>query len=111
MARQTYAELPSQPLNQESKSLEDFVRLIDEISATLSPANQRPLAAMFITGLSRWNQQDALVKELNSKRMCKIHDNKQVEIKCGWKEVKLALGRTGLMSDGQAESLSKRRKK
>lgn len=101
---------------QENQSLEKYVGLIDEISATISPTDQGPLAAMFITGLTRRKEQDALVKELTGRRLCKVHDNRQVEMKCGWREVKLALERAGLVGGGrrngkQGDSSAKRRKK
>lgn len=110
-APQTYAKLPQPPLNQDSASFEDFFQHVDKISSTIDPANQTPLAAMFITGLAEREDQDAIVEELSKKSLSTVLGNGQVEMKCNWNDLKKVLKAMRLVGAKNKGVLGKRGKK
>jgi hypothetical protein len=104
-----FTDLPDPPLTQDGKEIEVFVDRFDQVSATTAPHDQKLLAAMFITGLDERRQQDMIVSALEKRKMAKIHENKQVEIRCVWDDVKKELKRCGLLA-GEERLRRKRRK-
>jgi hypothetical protein len=106
-----YAKLPDPPLNQDNVSFADYFQIVDKISATIDPANNTPLAAMFITGLSERDQQDAIVDELEKKGMSRVLGNGQVEMKCSWEDLKNVLKTAGLLAGVEKERSHKKGKK
>lgn len=105
----TYAPLPEHPLEQDNMPLDVFVHRIDEICATIAPEQRRELAGMFITGLARREEQDAMVAVLSNKLMAKVYGDGRVEIYSEWKDMRRVLWRAGLITGVGEVDVPKRR--
>jgi hypothetical protein len=105
-----YSKLPDPPLTQDGRPIEVFVNCFDYVSVTIAPHDQKLLAAMFVTGLDERKLQDIIVSALEKKKMAKVHENKKVEIRCVWDDVKKELERCGMLAtEGRAVEKKKRK--
>lgn len=89
--------------------LDVFVHRIDEICATIAPEHRRELAGMFITGLARREEQDAMVAVLSNKLMAKVYGDGRVEIYSEWKDMRRVLLEAGLITGIEEADVPKRR--
>ena len=105
----TYAPLPEYPLEQDNMPLDVFVHRIDEICANVAPEHRRELAGMFITGLARREEQDAMVAVLSNKLMARLYGDGRVEIYSEWKDMRRVLLEAGLITGNKKADVPKRK--
>ncbi len=90
-------------MSQDALSFADYLVAVDGISRAVDPAKDTALAAMFVTGLADRDQQDAIVDELEKRGMCTVLGGVQVEMKCGWEDLKSVLKTLGLCAAVEKE--------
>lgn len=88
---------PPRQIEQDKMPLQKFVYQIDKLAGTTAPGHQNQLASIFIEGLARREDQDAMIEVLSTKAMAKVSGEGMVEILCSWNEMKEALVGAGLL--------------